>query len=90
MIIHAVRIYEDGCLIIRGKTNDYMKRLKRFIAKHEHWYTLLKQRQHRRQQATYTTQGSPKVGYIPRRTFNAQVSYSADTHMCTLTFKCIE
>ena len=52
MIIHAVRIYEDGCLIIRGKTNDYMKRLKRFIAKHEHWYTLLKQRQHRRQQAT--------------------------------------
>jgi len=48
MTIHAVRTNEDGCLIIRKKPNDYMKRPKRFIAKHDLWYKMIKQRQYRR------------------------------------------
>ena len=52
MIIHAVRTNEDDCLIIREKTKDYVKRPKQFIAKHNHWYKILKQRQHRRQLET--------------------------------------
>ena len=35
MKIQAMRTNEDGCLIIWKKTNDYVKRPKRFIAKHE-------------------------------------------------------
>jgi len=35
MKIQAMRTHEDGCLIIWKKTNDYVKRPKLFIAKHE-------------------------------------------------------
>ena len=44
MIIHDVCSNEDGCLIIRGKKT--VKRPKRFIAKHDHCYKMIKQRQY--------------------------------------------
>ena len=89
MIIHALHINEDGCLIIRKQTHDYVKRPKRFNAKHEHWYTMIKQRQHRRQLATnlnHTRQSKGRL-YTPPKL--KCISYSADTHMRSLTFKCI-
>jgi len=90
MIIHDVCTNEDGCLIIRGKKT--VKRPKRFIAKHDHCYKMIKQRQYRRQLATNLNHTMQSKGWLyppPKCQCISNVSYSADINMCSLTFKCI-